>query len=485
MRQTASTRTARDDWTEATTIPKVGVFAMQNQLPISVPAKTRAAMPAGVWYAHLFQVFNTMSFSIALQTPMVLFLKKLDASATVLGIAVALNPLLNILQIPAARYLERFGYRSFVLKGWATRSFFIIGMSIVAFLPDTVSPSLRIGLMLFLLFAFNAARGVSACGFLPWLTHLIPEPVRGRFLSRDQLASALAMLGTMILTALYLGSTESHYAFGFVFLASYAAAVASLSFLRRIPDVPVPHEERSGGRVPWLQMLMYPPFLRLMIYNLVVSLALAAVPVFWIPLMRDVHHASNAQILGMQALASAAAVVSLWIFGRVIDNVGSRPVLGLAGLVLLMHFSSWAAVAAGWLPLSLSTILLLQVSSGIGNGLFNLGNTRLVMSTVPQMGRSHFFALFSVITNMVLGSMPVIWGLGVDGLTGWTLSWGGWQWNHFSVLYAALALITLVGQFLGKHLAEPRAMTTDAFLQELVLRTPSRALTRLIGRRWF
>ena len=92
-------------------------------------------MPHGVGNAFAFQVFNTMSFTIVLSTPMLLYFKRLDASATVLGIVVALPNLLNILQIPAAQFVEKMGYRAFVLRGWLVRALFILAMAVVPLLP--------------------------------------------------------------------------------------------------------------------------------------------------------------------------------------------------------------------------------------------------------------------------------------------------------------------------------------------------------------
>lgn len=440
-------------------------------------------LPVGVWNAHLFQVFNTMSYLIVLGMPIVLYFKHLNATATLLGVVVALNPLLNILQIPAAKFMERVGYRTFVLRGWATRSFFIVGMAVVALLPEGTGRGLRIGLMLAMLLAFNAARGVSACGFLPWMTHLVPEAVRGRFLARDQTAIALAMFGTLVLAAVYLAGATGRYVYPIMFFGSYAAALVSLTFLRRIPDVPVPHGDKAAGRVPWKDMLLHPPFLRLMVYNVTVYAALAAATVFWAPLLRDHYGATDGKILSIQALASGVMVLSLLVFGRLIDRVGSRPLLALSGMTYVFHFGCWCALAARCLPFNLKTILLIQVTAGLAVSLFNLANTRLVMSTVPQMGRSHFFAMFSVITNVTLGSLPVVWGAGLDLVGTWHTRWGAWEWNQYSLLYAALTSVMLLALYLCRHLSEPRAMTTDAFLQELVLKTPARALSRLLLRR--
>jgi MFS family permease len=106
---------------------------------------------------------------------MLLFLQHLKATATILALAACLSPVLNILQIPSARFVEKVGYRRFVLSGWTSRSFFVVGMTVVAFLPDSMDASTRIFLMLALSFGYNTLRGISSCGMLPWFTHIVPE----------------------------------------------------------------------------------------------------------------------------------------------------------------------------------------------------------------------------------------------------------------------------------------------------------------------
>lgn len=440
-------------------------------------------MPEGVGNAYLFQVFNTVSFTIVLSTPMILYFKRLGASATVLGIVLALPQLLNILQIPAAQFVEKTGYRAFVLRGWTLRAAFILGMAGVAMLPDKVNATTRIALLLFLLFAFNASRGISLCGFLPWLTQWIPGEVRGRYLSRDQMSAALATLGTMILAAFYLRPPEVRFAYGSLFFASFVTTIISLWFLRRIPDVPVPPASETREQVPYKDMLLHPPFFKLLVYNAVFLGGLAGGGVFWIPLLRDSFAATDSLILGMVVLWSVVCAACLWGFGHLVDRVGSRPLLGLATLVFVVHFGIWCSVAARVLPFDLVAILLIQVTSGIGISLFNLANTRLVMATVPPMGRSHFFALYTVVTSLASGVLPIFWGILLDALAGWGGSWSRWQWNQYSLLYSALIVIMILALVLRNRLSEARAMTTDVFLRELLVETPSRALSRLLARR--
>lgn len=441
-------------------------------------------MPAGIGNAYAFQVFNTISFTIVVGMPMILFFKHLGVTATVLGIVMALPALLNVLQIPAAPLVERVGYRAFVLRGWMARTFVILGMAGVAFLPERIDRATLIALMLFLLFVYNASRGFSVCGFLPWLTQMVPEPLRGRYLSRDQMAIALAMLGTMLVTTWLLRGVTGTAVFGWMFVGAFVAGMVSLFFLRRIPDVPVPVTPKSGaGPVPWKAMLVHPPFFRLVVYDVVVLVALTGSGVGWVPLLRDVYAFQDWQFLGMMSLWSAGSAVALWGVGAVADRVGSKPLLGASGIVLALHFGLWSALAAKVVAPTLWLLVLIQMTAALGLALFTSPNTRLVMAVVPEMGRSHFFALFSVVTSLTAGIFPIFWGIGMDGVGNWKSSWGEWEWNQYSLCFAGVIVVMGVAQVFRSRLVELKAMPTDVFLHELLVKTPSRALTRLITRR--
>lgn len=442
-------------------------------------------MPAGVNNAYTFQIFNTISYSIVLGAPMLVYFKGLAASGTVLGIVAALPALLNILQMPAARFVEQVGYRAFVLRGWSLRSVFILGMAVVPLLPAQIDAPTRMALMLFLLFAYNTSRGISLCGFLPWITQLIPEAVRGRYISGDQMCGSIATVATLLATASYLRGEKTHGVFAVVFAASFIAALISLLFLRRVPDVEPPPRDNKPERVPWKEMALFPPFFRLLIYDVIIFTALAGAGVFWVPCLRDEFQLTDAQILTYGSLTPVVAAVSLLWLRHVVDRVGSRPVLALANVVLAAHFALWGALASRLMPLTWWSIALIQSASGLGLAALNVGNQRLAMSIVPEMGRSHFFALFSVVNGLTLGLLPVAWGVALDGLAGWHRSWGQFEWNHFSVLYAALVVIAIAAQVWHTRLTEPRAMTTEEFFHELFVKTPARALSRLLARRPF
>src|SRR6058998_1212938 len=160
-------------------------MAMRVQPEISTDQPVKASFPPGMANAFVFATFNALSFQIVLGSPMVLYAKSLEASATVLGIIAGMMPLLVIFQIPAANHIARVGFKRFVYAGWGTRVMFIFGMALVPLTGRFLDAKNRLGLMLMLLFGFNLSRGISSCAWLPWITALVPSSLRGKYLSRD------------------------------------------------------------------------------------------------------------------------------------------------------------------------------------------------------------------------------------------------------------------------------------------------------------
>ena len=444
-------------------------------------------MPPGIHNVYLFDGFNTTSWLVVLGSPMLLFLQHLDATATIIAVAVSLSPLLNILQIPAARFVEQVGYRRFVIGGWSSRSLLVVGMAVVAFLPESVDRTTRIVLMLFLLFIFNILRGISVCGMLPWFTHIVPESRRGEFLARDQSAVAFSSVVSLLLFGAVLTRPLEWHPFGSLFVISFVAAWISLIFLRRVPDVPVEKIVRNRQRIPWLEILFHPPFFRYLRYNIIINIAMGLSGAFWVRFVKTLLHASNWNVLFIAATTNLVLAFSLLLIASMIDRTGNKQVLTLSGVLLVLHFTGWACVASGlvsfhdhfWVVVAVQAL-----TSGFGVALWNLANVRMVMGIVPAMGRPHFLALYSVCANVTFGSVPLVAGPVIDYLDAheWQDHWGAWNWNPYSLLYCLLTSTIIVGLCVLQTLNEPHKMTWDVFMRELLVRTPGRALSRVITR---
>jgi len=441
-------------------------------------------MPPGVSSAYWFQIFNATSWSFILGMPILLYLTKLGASATVLGITVALIPLFSVLQIPAADFVERMGYKTFMVRGWASRSIFILGIVVAAILPGGVSDSFRVTVILVMLVCFAMARGISMGGYLPWMTQLVPESLRGIYVARDSMCMNLAVTGTMLLSSGWVALFPSSRAYCVLFLVSYLAALASLVFLHRIPDAQTVRSRENAVRPPWKDMLFYRPFLVYVAFTVVFNVFVAALGVVWVLLMKDICQASGSLILGLSAYASLIAAAVSLLIGPVADRVGSRPLLALSSGLVIIAQIGWMSLAAGALPPQ-ALILFGVISLGAtGFAISAVASTRLLMGIVPFIGRSHFFALSNVAGSLTLGLLPILWGMALDGL-GKVLSIGmplgpHWTWNRYSLIYAVVVMGLLGSQFLRNRLDEPCAMSTDEFMRMVFVQSPARVISRLL-----
>jgi len=406
---------------------------------------TTSIYPNGAIQANWFTLFNAVSFQITLGTPMILYAKSVGATATVLGIIAALTPLLTICQIPAAHYLERFGYKKFIFYGWGLRTFCIFVIALVplmGFLGNTG----KIWVILAALFIFNLLRGVSSGAWLPWITALIPETLRGRFLSRDQFCLHIGSLCSMLSCAVLLSENSHPWQFSAVFLLSAVGGWVSLLFLKYIPDIE-PGEElkKSNLRVPWRAIVTYPPFFRLTLFVLLNAISVGCAGVFGVAFLKSRVHFGESRILYISTLYFLGAIITLPLVGRIIDRTGNKRALAVSMGILTGMFLVWFLISAQALDPSLLLINVLYFTGGIAGAALAVAQLRLMMSTMPEMGRSHFFAFFSVITSLGLGCAPIVWGVMIDALNHFSSVLGPLQWNKFSIYYFIQFVIVAAG----------------------------------------
>lgn len=409
---------------------------------------------------------------------MVLYARSLGASATVLGLITGMLPLLVIFQIPAASYVGRIGFKRFVYAGWGTRVAFIFAMAIVPVLTF-LAPATRLALVLFLLFIFNLSRGISSAAWLPWITSLIPAPVRGRYLALDQAFIGVASCLAFVIAAACLGANPQPWQFAVIFLISGINGVISLQYLKRIPDVPVPEEiKRSKQAVPWGAMIQHPPFKKLLIMNLGWSAAYGGISAFAVAFLKNQPSLNEATILYVCSTFFLGAVTSLW-FGTRMDRMGSKPVMIFSCLLWMFIIGVWILLAGKIILPKPLLIVVLQFFMGVGAALFNMANVRLSMTVTPEFGRTHFFALYSVVANLSLGLSPVLWGILIDLFADLSFFWHGFHWTRFSVFFVGAEVMFFVTLFLKFRLEETAAGNVEDLMRELVVVAPMRLLAKL------
>src|SRR6266487_815337 len=424
----------------------------------NLPPGEPAHFPPGLHNAFLFAAFNALSFQIVLASPMILYARSLGASATVLGIIAGMMPLLVMFQIPAASHVNRIGYRRFVLAGWSARVTFIFIIALVPLTGAFLTAANRLALLLALLFCFNLSRGISSCAWLPWITVLVPPALRGKYLVRDAAVQNVASFVTFLISAACVAGQTRPWQFALLFAFSAIMGAISLVFLKRIPDVPTPQEpNRPATRVPWLEMMRYAPFRKLLRTAVAWSVAYGGMTAFTEAFLKAQSNMAEGTILLVTSTAFLGGLSSFWLLESRLDRLGSKPVLGFSFAVWIVVLAGWLMLAGRVFPVALTNVLLLQYFMGLLAALVSMSNTRLAMAIIPAMGRNHFFAIYSVVNNVALGLAPIAWGLLIDAVGGRSAVWLGVEWNRFTIFFAAAAVAFAVALALSRKLDEPEA----------------------------
>ncbi len=370
--------------------------------------------------------------------PIIVYAKSLGASSTVLGIIAAFTPLMTVFQLPAAQHLERYGYRQFVLAGWGARSVLIFVAAAIP-LVEIFDNATKLAALLTLLFFYNLLRGISSAAFMPWFAHIIPEHVRGRFLSIDQLFMYAGCLVSLLVSALVVTGPVEPWEYALVFLISAVAASVSLGFINRVPDaVAEEAKRRSSQNVPWREILGFPAFRELLIFNVIFATVLGSLSIFTVEFLREFSNLSVGSVLYLSAFAFVGSLVVLPFCGAVVDAIGSKPLLRGAIVMFALVISAWILIAAKVIPYSLTLIAMINFLAGAASASFNLANVRITMATMPEMGRDHFFALFTVITSLGLGGAPVTWGIVLDAIGSYEAVTGVFHWKRHTIYFLAL-----------------------------------------------
>ncbi len=102
--------------------------------------------------------------------------------------------------------------------------------------------------------------------------------------------------------------------FSVVFLISALGGTASLWFIKHIPDAPATEATaRSSHPVPWLAMLRYEPFLRLLVFNLLFMVVIGSLSVFTVEYLREFQKFDDGLVLMLSGVSFIGPILSLML----------------------------------------------------------------------------------------------------------------------------------------------------------------------------
>jgi MFS family permease len=424
-----------------------------------------------------FAFFNALNWQIATATPTVLFMAWLGADSFETGLVYGWPLLLTPVQVFATVLLPRLGFKRLTLAGWGARSWFLlVPLGLTFLLHDRAPAAWMVHAVVAAMFFYSLSRSVGAAAITTWLQGLVPEKVRGRYWSTDQIMGGAASVGTLLLCAACFAGLPLSWAFGVLYAFSIGGAWLAFRCLRALPDIERPtvmslatirHETPRHVLGPG----PFRPYLWLAVFFFVVTTPLVPFGAYY---LKTVAGIAPASIMGYTILQYAGVIGGNWFMRSRIDHTGTKPFFRLI-------FALFAAVAAGWLGcLHWNGLLpwllpVLYVMLGAGSGMFTAANVSYLSKILPPAERALPVSLHSAISYFIGGLAPVAWGLVLkDAGDGAALDLAAFRWFFVFTLAGAVILITLVNRL------EEKAGVADPLLEIGWIFRPLRVVGSLI-----
>ena len=412
---------------------------------------------------------------IVMDSPIILYAESLDASATVIGLIQGITPLMVVFQIPAADHVARVGYKRFITTGWTLRLVFILPLIAVPLLDGVLNAQSQLALVIGALFGFNLVRGIASTAWFPWITGIIPEKIRGRYLAVETASNNIGSLVALLLAAWYLGSPTGSSRFAGMFAFSLAMGAVSLWFIFRVPDAEVTEENAAEKQpVSWSEIWQLNNFRKLLWVAFTWAVLMGGLMGFIVKFLKGPAGWADDRVLLASAIKFIGGLSSLWFLHSRLDRMGSRPLMFVALGIWVAILLMWTGMAGGRATVSFPLVCGVYLVSGFAFCTFYMCLNKLAMSTVPELGKSHFFALFSVVGSLAVGIFPILWGIMIDALESTRVMWLGVQWNQFSIYFAGLLGVLLVLVVLVASLREEKAANLNELMRDLIRNNPLR-----------
>lgn len=329
----------------------------------------------------------------------------LGATTSQVGLLSAASSWGQTLQLLSPLVIERLQRRRFICLAAFLFSYAL--WAPIALLPWLVPPSARPLAMIVLVAMAGAAAATAQPASTSWLGDLVPDRLRARFVSRQQMAVAAVGLLASLLAGRYMDafpSSVEQTGFTTLFLTAVAFGASAIVVWGRVPEPPRPKPQRLTLPGLFLLPLGNTNFRSLTLFVAVRSAAvMIAAPFFVVYMLRHLG-IPYSLIAAFSGLSTVATIVANPFWAYLADKFGYRPVLQISAFGLGFVPVVWFFTTRG--NYFVVTPLLMLWAGAMAAGVI-LAQFNLLIKLAPQEHRSAYVGFHSAVVSAAsaLGAM--------------------------------------------------------------------------------
>lgn len=378
------------------------------------PSIAPEALERGLRYLMYDGVAAQVMVTLTSGAFLVAFALLLGASNLTIGIISALQPLTQIMQLPAIYLVERLGYRKVLVLAalGMSRMFCFLLMAI----PWIVPEHLRMEVLVLALLGFFGFGTISGVAWNPWIRDLIPENRLSSYMAH-RLAVLTAVGAALGLAAgfgadvlkTFMGelAVYSIY-FGFAGIVGFI----DIYFISQVPEPKLHHNPNLS-----IFRLMAEPvrdrnFRQLLIFlgswNFAVNFA---APFFTVYMLKRLD-LSITFVIALSVLSQVVNVFFFKLWGRLADRFSYKSVLVEAGPLFIITFVLWPLTQFGnWAFITLPVLIFIHAFTGMSTAGVQLCTGNMAMKLAPRGRATAYLAVNALTSGVAAVIAPILGGL--------------------------------------------------------------------------
>ncbi|MCL2880786.1 MAG: MFS transporter, partial [Treponema sp.] len=428
---------------------------------------------------NIFNVFNALSWQFLAGNVVTLFVLRMGAHSTYIGI---LNAILYVsfFFLPLGKILtNRFSMVRIFSTAWIGRA---VGMAPLLFAPVMFSMGHTDSALLLVLLGvalFHTARGIGMIGNNPIMNFLSAGPDQGSYMTQIQIINSAVGMFAGFIIAVLLGRDPPLFLYAIIITVGIGCGIFSGILMAKIPGPETEKEEKHKSIIKIIREAMAQQSLKTFIFILLmVALASGVSRTFLVVYSRAVFNQSDGMV-SLYAVFGGLGTLMIGLFIKfLVDKIGAKPIFSLCVIISLVSmapivfFPESQSDNFTTVTLFLSFLFFLMNFGWLGSeGVMQT----YFMGLVPAKQMMDMGMLYFLCFGVAGASGSLLSGFFLDTVT----RISGSAITSFKILYIILIVITLAILILMKKLVPLGALPFKGALEVMFSLKELRTITLL------
>lgn len=367
---------------------------------------SRAQQHSGRRTLLWFGLFNSMSFTLVTGNMISLYLLRLGAGNTLIGITASFAFVSFFFLLPGRLLVPRTGVMRLFAWAWMIRYLALIPILTAPALAGAGRTTVAFFLVGAAVFGFHAIRGMGIVANTPMFNGFSDDRNRGQFISQFQMiAAVVSILGGGII-ALLLGPEASIFRYLAFLSAGMMFGLVAAALLFSLPEL---EDERDNARHPLgtiVRNVLRDSSMRHFLFTFfLLAVATGIGRSFLVLFAKQAHLLSDRHAFLMVAVGNVGTFVAGYLGSILLDRIGARPFITLSTIT----YMTGLAIATVVMPVAPGIMMLLMVATFL---LASFG-----FSGAENSFQAYFFGMTKPEERLNLGVLYFI-VLGLGGTVG-------------------------------------------------------------------